>query len=658
MTHAVTLLLGVHAHQPVGNFPEVIEDAHQRCYKPFLETLHAYPDFRFAAHFSGWLLDWLRERHPADMDLLAEMVKRGQVELFSSGDTEPVLAAIPHRDRVGQLKTLNDKLAAWTDVQPTGAWLTERVWESAVVPALAETGIRYVTVDDYHFFCTGKSADELDGYFSTEEDGTRLDLFPISEALRYRLPFSPAHEVIAYLESLADQNQAAAIYFDDIEKFGIWPETYDWVYNRGWLKALIEGVLASSKIRTGTYADFHANNTTRGIVYLPTTSYSEMNEWTLPMPAASIYSAFLAAEKAAGRGDLHRPFMRGGIWRNFLSRYPEANWMHKRMQGLSARLGEIANPPQALVDDLYRAQANDAYWHGLFGGLYLPHLRRAVWNNIVALEAELDALHVRPDIASVDLDFDGKTETIAHTTALQVVIRNDGLAGAHELSSYPLMHNFGDTLRRYHEHYHDRIAHGPSEHHGEGIASAHDIVRFKHPISVEDIVPDALPRALWLDKLDGATLVDYVQAEGALSFARPHITKTYGLDGSTVTVTWQLKGLAGHRFETALNLAMPSCDGFLGHYTLADGHIPGGFGQDLHLPAATSLSLDDGVLAGRLTLQSSLAGEIHGQPHQTVSQSEAGFEKIMQAVELRLGWTIPDDCHTLQLQLNIEPSRP
>ena len=61
MTHAVTLLLGVHAHQPVGNFPEVIEDAHLRCYKPFLETLHAYPEFRFAAHFSGWPLTRCRK---------------------------------------------------------------------------------------------------------------------------------------------------------------------------------------------------------------------------------------------------------------------------------------------------------------------------------------------------------------------------------------------------------------------------------------------------------------------------------------------------------------------------------------------------------------------------------------------------------------------
>ena len=227
MTQAVTLLLGVHAHQPVGNFPEVMADAHLRCYKPFLETLHAYPDFRFAAHFSGWLLDWLRERYPADMALLAAMVARGQVEMFSSGDTEPVLAAIPQRDRVGQLRTLNEKLTAWTGVRPTGAWLTERVWGSSVVPALAATGMTYVTVDDYHFLCTGKRSGELDGFYSTEEGGMRLDLFPISEALRYRLPFSPAHEVIGYLEDLADQGQAAAIYFDDIEKFGIWPETYE-----------------------------------------------------------------------------------------------------------------------------------------------------------------------------------------------------------------------------------------------------------------------------------------------------------------------------------------------------------------------------------------------------------------------------------------------
>ena len=656
MTRAVTLLFGVHAHQPVGNFDEVIDDAHRRCYKPFLETLFAYPDFRFSAHFSGWLLDWLRERFPEDMQLLATMVQRGQVELFSSGDTEPVLAAIPHRDRVGQLCTLNNKLAAWTGVMPNGAWLTERVWESSVVPSLAESGIRYVMVVDYHFLGSGKSAAELDGYFSTEEDGMRLDIFPISEALRYRLPFWPANDVIAYLEAQAERGQAAAIYFDDIEKFGIWPETFDWVYNRGWLKAVIEGVLASPSIHTATYADFHAQEPTRGLVYLPNVSYSEMNEWTLPMPSARVYAQFVATEKDAGRGDLHAPFMRGGIWRNFMSRYPEANWMHKRAQALSARLAKIPAPPPELVENLYRAQANDAYWHGLFGGIYLPHLRRAVWNNIVALEAGLDAIHARPPIVAADLDLDGKTEILACTQKLQLALRDDGLGAAHELSSYPLRHNFGDTLRRYHEHYHDKIGEGPSQHDGAGIASAHDRVLFKHPITEADIVPDTEARALWLDALDGQRLTDYALADAnQLHFLRTGISKRYSLTDDRVTIDWAFSELAGQAFTTTLNLAMPSCDGVLGRYTLADGSTPCGFGQELHLTDSTLLILDDGMLGGLLQLRASHPVSISCRAHHTVSQSEAGFEKIMQAAEITIAWTIPDNDCTLRLQLSIEP---
>ena len=81
---------------------------------------------------------------------------------------------------------------------------------------------------------------------------------------------------------------------------------------------------------------------------------------------------------------------------------------------------------------------------------------------------------------------------------------------------------------------------------------------------------------------------------------------------------------------------------------------PGGFGQPLPLPAASTLQLEDGVLGWHLCLRAGTAADISGQAHQTVSQSEAGFEKIMQAVELRLNWRIPDDSHTLQLHLTIE----
>ena len=58
----VTLALLIHSHQPVGNFDHVIEDAYQKSYRPFVETLDAHPKVRMSLHFSGVLLEWLEKK--------------------------------------------------------------------------------------------------------------------------------------------------------------------------------------------------------------------------------------------------------------------------------------------------------------------------------------------------------------------------------------------------------------------------------------------------------------------------------------------------------------------------------------------------------------------------------------------------------------------
>ncbi len=656
MTQPIILLFGVHAHQPVGNFPEVIADAHLRCYRMFVQTLENYPDFRFSVHFSGWLLDELERRWPQDMARLAAMTRRGQVEWFGSGDCEPVLAAIPHRDRVTQIDALSDKIERRYGVRPRGAWLTERVWESAVVASLADTGIEYVAVDDYHFLCAGEPAEKLDGFFTTEEDGRTLDLFPISEQARYRFPFSPAHEVVAWLEHQARVGHRAAIYFDDIEKFGIWPETYDWVYVQGWLQRFVEGVLASKLIRTGHYGEFRSANRTRGIVYLPTTSYIEMNEWTLPAHAARTYRGLVEQEKHGGRYEARKPFLRGGIWRNFFMRYPESNWMHKRMLEVSARLAALpaAQRTADMQEQLHRAQANDAYWHGLFGGLYLPHLRRAVWNNLLALEASLDRVAKRPAHEQGDVDHDGHVEVFLRDGPLQAVIQDDGDACVVELSHYGLAHNFGDTLRHYEEGYHDKLLAARAQHadrgDGGGIASAHDRVAFRHRIEASDLEADTRPRGMFEDCWFGGdaswrpvnNYAETATATFAAELGEGRLEKSYALEGSTLTARYRARNLRG-RVEIRVNLAMPSCDGYAGRYVLADGSVPCGFGQLLELPEAARLTLEDGVLGGALTLGVNPPLPLTARPHHTVSQSEAGFEKIMQAAEILLSWAVDGD---------------
>ncbi len=670
MPDTVALLFGVHAHQPAGNFPEVIGHAHERCYAPFLRTLSEYPAFKFAVHISGPLLDQLSELYPDDIDLLGDMVSRGQVELFGAGDTEPVLASIPHRDRVSQIESLSAKLALRFGKVPHGAWLTERVWESSIVPALAQSGIRYATVDDYHFLCTGRDASDLDGYFTTEEDGATLDIFPISEALRYRIPFAPADEAVRYLEQLARPGRPrAAIYFDDVEKLGVWPETHAWVYERRWLRDFVERVLASPHVQPMHYAAFHERSRTGGIVYLPSTSYIEMNEWTLPPPAAAVYDALVAAEKAAGRYAARKGFVRGGIWRNFLSRYPEANWMHKRMLALSARLAETerASEDAELRTLLHLAQANDAYWHGLFGGLYLPHLRRGVYSSLLKLEAKLDAIDPRAPVERVDLDRDGDDELFLRTRELQVALRLDGTAAIRELDAYALAHNFGDTLRRHPEHYHRLVAQRAStEHRGEGIASAHERVTFRHAIGVADVTADATPRDIardtWIANGNAPqTIASYVEAANAPGASAVFVAQLDGvriekrvkLEADVLVVRYAVEADHTGALRTTLDLAMPSCGGSSGRYIVGDD-IPCGFGQPLDLVSAGELVLDDRCIGGGIALRFAPPARVTGRPYHTVSQSEQGFERIMQSATLDIEWTIEPPSASVELRFAVK----
>jgi hypothetical protein len=365
--------------------------------------------------------------------------------------------------------------------------------------------------------------------------------------------------------------------------------------------------------------------------------------------------------------------------------------MHKRMLGLSSRLlalPVLQRTPQ-LQELLHRAQANDAYWHGLFGGLYLPHLRRAVWQNLIKLEAALDQLSPRATDERLDVDLDGHDEAFVRSKALQVVVRDDGDACAIELASYAASHNFADTLRRYAESYHARIVaelvEGAVENLVEhaakhsaadstidgGIASAHERIAFKQAIGAADVTPDLRPRGLFVDTLlddDGNAVAvpaysPIASASGELRYvaecAGGRLEKRYRIEGKQLVVAYRSAGIGG-RLQTQLNLAMPSCDGFAGRYILANGEIPCGFGQELKLGAVDSIILDDGELRGALILAASVPARLAARPHHTVSQSEAGFEKIMQAVELTLTWplvgTVVDDATDISVVLEFRPS--
>ena len=275
-----SLLFGIHCHQPVDNFDWVLDEAIEKSYKPFFKVLKEFPKFKCSVHYSGWLLEYI-ETHDEELFSLMKSLSN-QLEFFTGGYYEPVLSAISSQDRIGQIQKLNSYIKKHFNQQPKGLWLTERVWDNSIIKDLKECGIEYVVVDDYHLLTSGIKTENLNGYFLTEDGGETIALFPINKALRYAIPFYSLEKTENILESFSNiSGKNGAIIFDDGEKFGIWPKTYESVYEKEWLRDFFKQTLENKNIIVDTFEEFYLNNPPIGLSYLPTVSYYEMGEWSL-----------------------------------------------------------------------------------------------------------------------------------------------------------------------------------------------------------------------------------------------------------------------------------------------------------------------------------------------------------------------------------------
>jgi 4-alpha-glucanotransferase len=246
MPHPIRLVLALHNHQPIGNFDGVFEQAYDDSYRRFLDVFESYPTLKIALHTSGSLMEWLDARKPEYMDRLAALVAQDRLEIIGGAFYEPILTMLPSRDRIGQIESYTSWLEERLRARIRGLWIPERVWEPSLARDLADAGIEYTILDDFHFRNAGLLDEQLHGYYLTEDDGRLLKVFPGSERLRYTIPFASPQETIDYLASIAEtQPDAVVLFGDDGEKFGTWPETRRHVYENGWLRQFFDALVAN-----------------------------------------------------------------------------------------------------------------------------------------------------------------------------------------------------------------------------------------------------------------------------------------------------------------------------------------------------------------------------------------------------------------------------
>ena len=664
MSDKIMLAFCVHSHQPVGNYPAVFEQATRECYLPFLRILQEYPEIRVTLHYTGPLLEWFEKTTPEFYDILTGLIARSQVELMGGGFYEPILPVIPEQDARKQLEYTGQYLEGKFGVIPRGMWCAERIWDPSLPKKIqAGSSVEYTLLDDSHFLSAGLCPEDVHGYYITEREGYALKVFPIDMQLRYLIPFKEPHEIIHYLRRLKARGVKVVTYGDDGEKFGMWPGTHKWVLEQGWLKRFLDALLEVNdeieivplSVALDTYAP-------SGLIYLPTATYQEMMEWSLLAPQGRYYEELVKKAKGEHDWDRKRAFLRGGMWDNFLSKYRESNLMHKKMLKMSSLVHTYGDDASA-VRHLFMAQCNCAYWHGLFGGIYIGAIRHAVYENLLKAEQIIDRTRMdgRSWVMEVsDYDVDGHEEVLISGHILNCFISPHENASVFALEYKPAQYNLSNILMRHPEIYHKDVlnpqARKKKKAEGEPL-SIHDIPHvvseefkgllvydtylknsfithyLETPASVEKILKENriepsltahLPFSLIskTESHDGVELT-FLGTKGHLEI---HKTYRYNASGS-ISLSHSIKPLNENTWIVlewnifTLTGAKPYVDSQM-------------IENDRGVYRAQSIEFKDELREFNVLLESETHWVVCIVPIECVSQSEEGFEKTFQ------GWSI------------------
>jgi 4-alpha-glucanotransferase len=691
-------LFGIHNHQPLGNFDHVFEELYGQCYQPYFEVLQQFPQLKTTAHFSGCLLEWLKAHRPDYLKMIHGLVQSGQLELLSGGFYEPILSSLPEEDAIGQIRMMNDFLGTEFGCRPQGLWLTERIWSPHLPKILAQADIRYTIVDDTHFYYAGLEERQMHGYYLTETEEFSLGVFPISKTLRYSIPFDLPEVTVQHLHRYREEwGFDAVAYADDGEKFGGWPETHQWVYTEKYLHNFFAALAEHSDwLETMTFGEYLEGHPPAGRVYLPMASYEEMMEWSLPYDAGLRFRALKKELQDAEVDEARvRVFLRGGQWGNFLTKYEESNHLHKRMLVAGNKVKQLSPGHQetsGALQALYRSQCNCAYWHGLFGGLYLNYLRHALYAQLIAAENSADDLLLGTDrglnVEVVDFNRDGFEEVIVSNPEMNVFVAPARGGALMELDYRPACFNLSNVLRRRPEVYHQDILEASTgDEAGEDQPqSIHDRVRLKEEGLQDKLIYDRWDRYSFMDHClaSGTTFEQFKnnRHQVLLSFAgqpyqceredkpvdppapfvlrlkregvgdapedvRLAVEKTYTFDpqksGLEVSYTLHNKGekpldflwMVEHNF-TLLAGDAPDRTFVLPEGGLKDSRMASAG----VLPDIQTLGMRDGCFGFELQLKYSPAVELWRFPVETVSQSEEGFESVYQGSCIAGCWRV------------------
>ena len=462
----ISLALTLHNHQPIGNFGWVFAEVFEQAYEPMVEALERHPTVRVGLHYTGPLLEWLRAERPG---VHRRPARRSSSAARSRSSAAACTSRSSRRCRsataIGQLDAHGRRGRG--DVRAAAARRVARRARLGAGPADVARGRGLRAGRSSTTPTSAPPAipeDAMWGPYTTDDQGRLLTVFGTEQGLRYRIPFHDVDEVIE-LPPRARHGGGRARRDDGRRRREVrrLADDVGALLGQGPLgRAVLRGARGERRLADDRPPERLAGRATRRSAG-STSRPARTPRWASGRCRPTRARAFAdgAASRARRRARPRRAGCAARSGATSRSSTARSTTSTSRCSGSRTKVEAMAPGAarDAALDHLYRGQSNDCYWHGLFGGIYIAHMRAAT---LAAPDRRRGprrrgarARRRAPSCATSTST--GATRSRSRTTGQVVTIDLDEGAGIGSWDLRAARHALTGVLRRRPEAYHETL---------------------------------------------------------------------------------------------------------------------------------------------------------------------------------------------------------
>lgn len=419
------LIAGAYSQLSPGTPTPILERALSDVYNPVLTYLYRHPEVRLHLYLPGPVLEWFEQNHPEVNMLIADLVKKEQLELLTGAFQQPILHILPVKDRSGQIEATTTFIRKRFGKRSKTVWFFNQIWNPSFVSTMGMCTVDRLLISPY---------DRLHGIlmatepFVMQDMGKTVEVFPTDEGVDELVADLGAGR-IGFKEF---SDGLARIGFDEADTYETVMVNLDHLMQACSLNPSLPPVPDLFAMILERYGNGRNEKT-------------ELLS-TIPMGTIGMHGYL----NSGWYGWDSVPVDIDSFNQMFI-KYGELNHLYGRLVYLTelSRLFRKNRDVKKRVESLLqKAGCGAAYVFDASGGCYRGSYRKYTYRYLNEAESVLSIHEAVPYPREVDIDFDGRNEIVWLGRNLGVVVDPKGGTLA-EINHLPTGWNYGDTFTGY-----------------------------------------------------------------------------------------------------------------------------------------------------------------------------------------------------------------